>query len=206
MVADDEPDHRGLIEDILTPLGFTVIAAADAVECRALAGQYRPDIFLLDISMPGMNGWELARVLRSEGFSGTPIVIVSADVADGKDGPADPPVHDGYVVKPLLVSVLLEQLRSCLQLEWTYAPEPPGRADVPAPSPSPWTAPDIPPAAELEDLLELVRIGHVRGLQSKLDALEQRSPQYRHFICELRELTRGFQLKRLGELLETLLR
>ena len=206
LVADDQPDHRGLIEDILTPLGFTVIAAADAVECRALAAQYRPDIFLLDISMPGMNGWELARVLRSEGFSGTPIVIVSADVADGKDGPADPPVHDGYVVKPLLVSVLLEQLRSCLQLEWTYAPEPPGQAEVSTPSPSPWSAPDIPPPAELEDLLELVRIGHVRGLQSKLDALEQRSPQHRHFICELRELTRGFQLKRLGELLETLLR
>lgn len=206
LVADDEPDHRGLIEDILTPLGFTVIVAADALECRALAAQYRPDIFLLDISMPGMNGWELARVLRSEGFNGTPIVIVSADVADGKDGPADPPIHDGYVVKPLLVSVLLEQLRSCLKLDWNYAPEPPSQSNVTTPGPTPWTAPDIPPAAELEDLLELVRIGHVRGLQAKLDALEQRSPQYQHFICELRELTRGFQLKRLGELLETLLR
>ena len=62
LVADDQPDHRSLIEDMLTPLGFTVIAAADAEECRALAAQYRPDIFLLDISMPGMNGWELPRM------------------------------------------------------------------------------------------------------------------------------------------------
>ncbi|MGB5835063.1 MAG: ATP-binding protein, partial [Thiohalocapsa sp.] len=206
LVADDEPDHRGLIEDILTPLGFLVVGAADAVECRALAAEYSPDLFLLDISMPGMNGWELARVLRAEGFDRTPIVIVSADVADDKDGPEDPPIHDGYVVKPILVSVLLEQIRCRLQLEWIHAPAPQGDKKAPIWTSPLWSAPDIPPTAELHELLELITIGHVRGIGSKLDSLEKRHPNCRHFVCELRELTRGFQLKRLRELLENLMR
>jgi signal transduction histidine kinase/CheY-like chemotaxis protein/purine-cytosine permease-like protein len=205
LVADDEPDHRGLIEDILTPLGFIVVGAADATDCRSLAARFNPDIFLLDISMPGMNGWELARTLRTEGFEQTPIIIVSADVADGKHGPEDPPIHDGYVVKPILVSVLLDQIRSRLQLEWIHAPLPPEAKAAPASKATSWGAPDIPPKAELQDLLELTGIGHVRGLESKLESLEQRFPECGHFICEMRELTRGFQLKRLRELLETFL-
>ena len=205
LVTDDEPDQRGLIEDILTPLGFIVIGAADATDCRAIAAQNPPDLFLLDISMPGMNGWELARTLRAEGFERTPIIIVSADVADGKDGPEDPPVHDGYVVKPILVSLLLEQIRSRLQLAWIQAPEPVSPGAIPTPSTRSWDSADIPPRREIEDLLELGRIGHVRGMEAKLNALEQRHPDCRHFINEARELTRGFQLKRLGELLEALL-
>lgn len=69
-----------------------------------------------------------------------------------------------------------------------------------------WHAAEVPPRAELEDLLRLVGIGHVRGLSAKLESLEQRYPHSRHLIGELRELAQGFQLKRLSGLLETLLR
>jgi signal transduction histidine kinase/CheY-like chemotaxis protein/purine-cytosine permease-like protein len=206
MVVDDEPDHRGLIADILAPLGFIVLNAADGPGCLALAAAEPPDLFLLDISMPGMNGWALARALRDAGFRETSIVMVSADVAEGTDGPADPPLHDGYVVKPILVSALLEQVRARLQLQWLHAPEPVTALPAPAQAAAVWHAAEVPPRAELEDLLRLVGIGHVRGLSAKLESLEQRFPHSRHLIGELRELAQGFQLKRLSGLLETLLR
>ena len=78
LVADDDPFHRGLIEDLLVPLGFVVLTAADAAECLRVAAQTRPDLFLLDIAMPGMNGWQLARQLRSSGFATVPVLMVSA--------------------------------------------------------------------------------------------------------------------------------
>ncbi|MCF7982982.1 MAG: response regulator [Thiohalocapsa sp.] len=206
IVADDEPDHRGLIEDILAPLGFVVLGAADGPDCLALAEKHPPDLFLLDISMPGMNGWELAHALRDGGFDRTPIVMVSADVAEGMEGPEDARAHDGYVVKPILVSVLLEQIRARLGLSWIHAAAPVEPKAVAPGSPTAWTDAEIPPRGELEDLLGLVGIGHVRGVTSKLESLGQRYPHSRHLIGELHEMLKGFQLKQMSALLETLLR
>ncbi|MBN9011273.1 MAG: response regulator, partial [Rhizobiales bacterium] len=69
-VVDDDGDQRDLARELLAPLGFTVLTATDGAQCFALARDLRPDLFLLDISMPGMNGWELARRLRDTGQPG----------------------------------------------------------------------------------------------------------------------------------------
>ncbi|MBP0650639.1 response regulator, partial [Mycobacterium tuberculosis] len=87
---------------ILGPLGFTVIAAADAAQCRQLAAEARPDLFLLDISMPGMNGWDLARALRTDGHAAAKIVILSANIGEtrpsaGEDGDGG---YDETIAKP----------------------------------------------------------------------------------------------------------
>jgi CheY-like chemotaxis protein len=62
MVVDDEPSHRRLLLDIMTPLGFKLIEASDGPDCLEKLKFNRPDAFLPDLSMPGMNGWELARI------------------------------------------------------------------------------------------------------------------------------------------------
>jgi signal transduction histidine kinase/CheY-like chemotaxis protein len=209
IVADDEPDHRNLIEDILGPIGFIVLSAADGPECLALAMKHHPDMFLLDISMPGMNGWNLAHRLRASGFQSTPIVMVSADVAEGLDGDECIPVHNGYVVKPILVSALLEQVRSRLKLRWIHAAapaQPMTALQDGVGATASWSDSEIPPRNELEELHDLVGIGHVRGIASKLDSLEQRHPQCRHLIGELREMLSGFELKRMSQLLEIFVR
>ena len=59
LIADDDPVHRGLLEDLLSPLGFIVFKAADGDECLAVAARCQPDVLLVDISMPGPNGWEV---------------------------------------------------------------------------------------------------------------------------------------------------
>ena len=64
LVVDDDQDHQSLMRALLEPLGFSVLTARDAATCLAMADDIAPDLFLIDISMPGMNGWDLASALR----------------------------------------------------------------------------------------------------------------------------------------------
>ena len=79
VVVDDDPAHRGLIGDILIPLGFNVVECADAESLLKLRSQLAPDIFLLDVNLPGMQGWELVQHLRRY-FPDVPLVMLSANV------------------------------------------------------------------------------------------------------------------------------
>ena len=67
IVTDDNPTHRDLIREVLTPLGFIILSAHDAPSCLALAEHCEPDLFILDISMGETDGWTLAQTLRDSG-------------------------------------------------------------------------------------------------------------------------------------------
>src|ERR1700722_16121703 len=64
LVVDDDQVHRDLICELLVPLGFNVMTAANGTTCLALVNERRPNLILLDISMPDMDGWAVARQLR----------------------------------------------------------------------------------------------------------------------------------------------
>jgi FOG: CheY-like receiver len=121
MVVDDDPTHRGLMSDMLSPLGFTVVEAQDGFVCLDLVEECQPDLFLLDVSMPEMDGWALARRLK-EVAANTPIIMVSADAREGNAEERGKLVDD-YVVKPVKVSNLLEKIAANLDLDWRYADE-----------------------------------------------------------------------------------
>lgn len=85
MVVDDEVLNRKLIAAILKPQGYEVILCKDGEECLAKANENPPDLILLDIMMPGMNGFEVVTALkRQEKFALVPVVMVTAlqDVND----------------------------------------------------------------------------------------------------------------------------
>src|SRR6201985_143396 len=67
LIADDDPVQRDLLREVLTPLGFILLSAPDGPGCLALAQHCRPDLFLLDISIPGMGGWAVGDSLRAQG-------------------------------------------------------------------------------------------------------------------------------------------
>src|SRR5262249_43859760 len=81
VVVDDNEEHRELMREVLTPLDFVVLTAASGPECLTLIEGIRPDLFLVDISMPGMNGWQLVSRLRAEGQV-APILMFSANIGD----------------------------------------------------------------------------------------------------------------------------
>ena len=116
MVVDDDINQRRLLIDTLTPLGFNVIAAADGASCLTMLEQCTPDLFILDISMPNMTGWELAEKLRAKDIK-VPIVMISAEAAEGLQQDTDTPLHNDYLVKPIHMPSLLQRLAYHLNLK-----------------------------------------------------------------------------------------
>ena len=192
MVTDDDPVHRGLMEDLLLPLGFSVLSTADGPECLRVAARMQPDLFLLDVAMPGMNGWELARHLREQGFTRSPIIMVSANANELNQALSGNESHDDVLAKPISLAVLLEKIGRLLTLQWVPSgvetdTAGPVRA-LPAPLASPLSA------QQIDELRQLGLIGYVRGLRDQLTMLEQEMPEASEYIRSLRTLVAEFRL------------
>lgn len=165
MVVDDNAEHRDMMVEMLAPLGFTVLTAAGGEDCIALMETARPDIFFVDIRMPGMSGWELVGRLRADGVR-TPIVMLSANIGDGAM-PASDLGHDDLLAKPFSLADLLDRLGRHLHISFLEA-----EVDEP-PIATPAGPPAVLSAADLAELKSLVAIGYVRGLEGKLAALAE---------------------------------
>ncbi|HYG89444.1 MAG TPA: ATP-binding protein [Azospirillum sp.] len=198
LVTDDDPAHRGLMQDVLSALGFTVFTAGNGDGALRLAARSAPDAFLLDISMPGMSGWEVARALRAAGHRTQPIIMVSANARENRPVEAPDAPYDGFVAKPVDVGRLLATLRQLLALEWEYDAAP---APALAAAPS-FASSELPPRQHLADLLHLGRIGYIRGIQSKLADIEAAHPEHRPFVIRMRALVAGFALNQYMAVLE----
>ncbi len=132
MVVDDDATHRGLISDLLIPLGFLVVEAPDAEACFDMVKSFEPDIFLVDRRMPGRDGPQLAKILRKIGFF-QPILMVTANanedmmIVDPLNGQHEIKrrsiAYDDYLIKPIKLDYLLERLEKYLNLRWFYTPK-----------------------------------------------------------------------------------
>ncbi|WP_460798283.1 response regulator [Microbacterium sp. GXF0217] len=110
LIADDDPQMVRALRITLAAHGYDVVAAADGAAAIAMAAQAHPDIILLDLGMPRLNGIEVIQALR--GWTTVPIIVVSgrtgsADKVDALDAGAD-----DYVTKPFQVDELLARLRA----------------------------------------------------------------------------------------------
>jgi len=115
LVADDEPHIVKLVEFTLAKRGFDVVTARDGEEAVRVAGECRPDLILLDVMMPVMNGFDALRALKRDPHtSRIPVVILSAksqqtEVAEGIElGAVE------YIRKPFTPSGLAERVSAVL--------------------------------------------------------------------------------------------
>ncbi len=190
LIVDNEPADRELLARVLEPLGFEVTKAASGIEALRLVAIVAPDLILLDIGMPGLDGWETARLLRSNRLSEAPVLVVSADAFKQQ-----PPEGCGIelqdiLLKPVDVLDLLARIRRKLDLQWLQP-----QAAAPAP-------PRRPPEACLQVLREQVRLGDLQAIAERLDALERSEPLYGPYTDELRRCLRAFELDELARLLQ----
>ncbi|EHS49906.1 integral membrane sensor hybrid histidine kinase [Rhizobium sp. PDO1-076] len=163
VVVDDNEDHRELMREVLAPLDFVVLTAAGGPACLTLIEGVRPDLFLVDISMPGMNGWQLVEKLRDAGQK-APILMLSANIGDAPAAGGEG--HDDAIAKPVDIKRLRDKLAMFLGLDWIYADDP--RLFQP---PAPALKPASPGHTHLDELIQLCEIGYVRGIEAKLAEL-----------------------------------
>jgi CheY-like chemotaxis protein len=183
---------------VLDPLGFILLSAPDGPSCLSLALHCRPDLFLLDISMAGMDGWTVAETLRASGHYRARILMVSASALEAHGTPLAQPFHDGYLMKPIDIPRLLELIGQTLKIEWQYERD----EIVVAPR---WTPGGLrPPVQHVEDLINLGQMGHIRAIQLKLDEIGMAHPEHADFVGEMRLLVDRFDLDQYMATLKTL--
>ena len=206
LVADDHAGHRALMTDLLTPLGFDVHTARDGAECLELAAGFRPDLFLLDLSMPGMNGRELALRLRETDAGQAPVIFISGEAQRGdvqeRILKSDPGLAGcALLSKPVELATLLREIGIRLDLTWLQSGDVPAAsgpvsglpAGLPLSLPSAGAA-TVLSSAQLEELRRLAESGYVRGLRERMDALEQETPALVPVLLPLRELLASYRL------------
>jgi signal transduction histidine kinase/DNA-binding NarL/FixJ family response regulator len=199
LVTDDDPAQRGLLQEVLAPLGFIVLAATDGYSCVDLAEHCQPDLFLLDISMPGIDGWTVAETLRSHGHHHARILMLSASALEAHGTLLAQPYHDAYLMKPVDITRLLELIGQLLKIDWIYKSEASAALEHGA---------DIqhPPIQHVEELIELGKIGYIRGIESKLDQIHTDYPETWAFVAQMRTLIEQFDLDSYMKTLNTLYR
>lgn len=102
LIVDDNATNLKLASEVLEMEGLFVLRAGDANEALAILAHTRPDLILMDIALPGMDGLELTRQLKARPeFSGVPIVALSAFAMKGDEQKAIAAGCDGYITKPI---------------------------------------------------------------------------------------------------------
>ena len=110
LIADDDPQMLRALRITLTAKGYEVITAADGTEAIAQAVEARPDIFMLDLGMPKLDGMEVIAAIR--GWSQAPIIVVSGRTGSFDKVEALDAGADDYVTKPFAIDELLARIRA----------------------------------------------------------------------------------------------
>ncbi len=197
LVADDRSENRTILRDMLSPMGFEIIEAANGREAVALARERMPDLILMDLLMPEMNGIEAVQLLKRDPvLAGIPVVAVSASVYDQTQAESICAGCVGFLSKPVDLDALVSILRERLDLDWEEDGTGNGLtmpADPIAPSPLPQA---------FHPLREAARIGDVQEVLRETGKLRERFPEHRVFISRIHELAAGFEILALQRLLD----
>ncbi len=105
LVVDDESDIRQALAEVLSDEGYQVVDACDGIEALAKARAYHPEVVLLDLMMPRMDGWAFRRAQKHDPeVSRIPVVVLSALGPDSLEA-------EGYIGKPFDVDELVSAVR-----------------------------------------------------------------------------------------------
>ena len=115
LVIEDQEDNRKILRDLLTSADFEVIEAVDGEAGIAAAAAQRPDLILMDIQLPGIDGYEATRRIKADpALSAIPIIVVTSYALSGDPGKARAAGCDAYVSKPFSPRQLLAKIREYL--------------------------------------------------------------------------------------------
>jgi signal transduction histidine kinase/purine-cytosine permease-like protein len=207
LVVDNEEVDRALLAGRLAGVGFAVLQASSGHAALALLGESTQhgdgaaspvDAILMDLAMPGIDGWETIRLLRRQPLSRAPVAIVSANAFDKGLGNDVGITAADFITKPVCFDELLDWLGAKLQLQWLANAPPPPAAPTPADAPRP-------PREQLLALREVVNLGYPRGVRRLLDQIESERPECQPWLRPLREWASGFQFDRMGPLIDAAL-
>ena len=191
LVVDDVAENRTVVVDMLGRLGFQMAQASDGRDAFEKASTLKPDLILMDIVMPVMDGLEATRRLRQlPGLEELPIIAISASASDQDRERYLAAGLNAFLPKPIDYDSLLVQIALLLKLAWTY--------ELPQAEPSSQEASGplkAPPLHEMEVLHRLARIGNMNDILQRASYLAELDERYRPFASKLNVMAGTFQSK-----------
>jgi len=215
LVVDDQWENRSVLVDMLSPLGFEIVTATDGTSCINQALHFKPDVILLDMVMPRLNGFEVIKRLRRSPILKQVVVIATSASAFADDQKKCLAAGcDGYISKPVQTQKLLDMLHLLLGLEWVYEKKEelgkskddatslslhPSKGGLQHCANTHQTSIVAPSPVEITALYELAMMGDIKGIQQQASRLEQLDEQFVPFAQQLHQLAKGFQEKQILE-------
>lgn len=198
LLVDDDPDQRDFLEHFLSACGFEVIALPNGESAVSLCESRVFDLAVLDITLPGISGWETAARIRAQTGHDMPILMASANAQEFHRPEHGQPSHDHFIVKPYRLDKMAEAVGALLGLSWKWEATGP-QSEPSAPLPG-----GLPPAAApfVERLIERIQIGHVRGIETEIALLAKAAPSHGRLVSALYAALDEFDLAGMAKLLE----
>ncbi|MBI5821823.1 MAG: response regulator [Verrucomicrobia bacterium] len=202
LIADDVEDNRTLLRNLLEMVGFETAQAADGQEALRQYELWRPDLVLLDLRMPIVDGYEVIRRIRSKAVtSPVKIIVVTASAFQESRKAILAAGADDFIIKPYREAMLLETIREFLGVKYDYAEET-GALAVPAPGVSIRINRSA-LAALPRDLIDAMRRAAINAdLDRLLELIGQVESRDASLSSALRQLMERFDYERLLELLQ----
>ena len=197
LIVDDVPQNRAMLVDLLQTVGFVVAAAENGLDCLVLLDSFKPDLILMDVMMPVLDGNETTRRIRgTPAWGKVPIIAVTASASADDEARCRDAGADAFLAKPVEHDVLLRTIGTLLSLDWiTGQPA----ADTAQPGDEEESVLVAPPAEEMEVLWQMARIGDMREIRKRASYLHALDPAYAPFADRLDALAQGYQSKKLAD-------
>ena len=112
LVVEDQEDNRRILHDLLTSVGYEITEAENGEEALATAARERPDLILMDIQLPLLDGYEVTRRIKADqALRAIPIIAITSYALSGDEGKARAAGCDAYVTKPYNPRALRAKIR-----------------------------------------------------------------------------------------------
>ena len=192
LVVDDVAENRAVAVDMLSRLGFAMSEAVGGLDGLEKAQSLQPDLILMDLVMPDIDGLEATRRLRAlPVLKDVPVIAISANTSDDNQRNSLMAGVNAFLPKPINYANLVAQIAALLHLHLIEelslpAPEKDKESDQ---------AMVLPPEGQLEELYGLARLGNMREIVLWANRLEALDERYQPFVNQLRTLAEGYQSK-----------
>lgn len=202
LIVDDKDENRDVLKDMLLSLDFEVLEAVDGREAILKAGESQPDLILMDLIMPVMDGFEATRRIRQiPALQNVVVIAVSASAFEQTKEESLTAGCDDFLAKPIAAQNLFDKLQTHLNVEWIYEAELDGR---PSQSGVHLAEEPIipPPPEELSLLYNLAKIGDIMEIRERIQELERGDPKFAAFTARLRQLAKDLNIVEIQQFLK----
>ncbi|MEL7242734.1 MAG: PAS domain S-box protein [Cyanobacteria bacterium J06573_2] len=212
LIVDDNETNRSLLVTFLEELGFEISEAVNGKQGLEKVESFQPDLILIDLVMPVMDGFEITQSLRNNPqFENLPIIIISANAMFDAQLSSYRIGCDAFLQKPIDLNLLIKSIAQLLTIDWIYPDSSNLTAEPHSSTHRITTFSDddsfiVNPSEEyVNQLLNLAQVGDIEAVVEQAEYVQNLDNKYLPFVKKVCELAENFQLHKLIKFLETCL-